>query len=642
MDFFQQQDLARRNTRKLVGLLLLAIGSLVAVTTALFIFVTYYLQTGNSQFQMQAAGLSLWQKIGMLIDWQTMSGIALVVMTVVFLGGVYKYLQLKRGGRAVAEALGGRLINTETRDFHERQLLNVVEEMAIASGTQVPPVYVMEEPAINAFAAGHTPQDAVIGVTRGCIESLNRTELQGVIAHEFSHIFHGDMRLNMRLVALLNGILLLGLIGHFMMRGAAYRSIGRSNRDNSQAAIVGIGLALMIIGYAGTFFGNIIKAAVSRQREFLADASAVQFTRDNSGIAGALKKIGAASAGSKLEAEHSAEFSHMYFGQGVKTAFSGLMATHPPLGERITRIQPDWDGSFETVTRDETPQEQEATSEQSDTPDHLIKAAILAGAFGHIGQPNTGHLNAAQKILAQIPEALRTAAHESYGARAIIFGLLLDNDASIKEQQWDLLLQHYAVAELTQLKATALASAKLDTTLRLPLIELATPALKELSDSQRSTFLAAVDALIEADRKTSLSEWIIRRLISHPLSDNQDFSRNLNLRQQRNECATLLSLLALAGNTDQAAREQAFAAATQALRLGELPLLTGKDLSIAKLDIAIDKLQKVKPLQKPALLKAMSLCIEQDGVITPREAELLRTIATCLDCPVPPLSGEYK
>ncbi|UTF59632.1 M48 family metallopeptidase [Gilvimarinus sp. DA14] len=639
MDFFQQQDIAKRNTRKLVLLLALAILSLIAVTTALFALLTYYLQTGNSAFVMETAGMSWWQKLQLLLDWQAVSGIALVVMVVVFLGGLYKYFQLSRGGRAVAEALGGHPINTNSQDFHERQLLNVVEEMAIASGTPVPPVYVMEEAAINAFAAGHTAQDAVIGVTRGCMERLSRAELQGVIAHEFSHIFHGDMRLNMRLVALLNGILLLGLIGHFMVRGSAYRSIGRSSKDNSQGAIIAIGIGLMIIGYAGTFFGNIIKAAVSRQREFLADASAVQFTRDNSGIAGALKKIGALPAGSRLEAEHSAEFSHMYFGQGVKTAFSGLMATHPPLSERIKRIQPNWDGSFETQEQPATETVKDNQSNASQQADAIMKAAVLASAVEQMGQPNSAHLLHAKQLLQNIPQALLQAAHEPYGARAIIFGLLLDADTAQLQAQWGALQELYASAEINQLQTIAQSSQAQPEQLRLPLIELATPALKELSPAQQKTFLQAVDTLIQADRKVSFNEWIVRRLVRHQLNQRTDYRQSLNLRQLRDECALLLTLLARAGTNETEPQALAFRSAVHCLRLGELQPLPSEQLSLDKLDRALAKLQQVKPLQKPALLKAMVVCIEQDGLITPREAELFRTIAVCLDCPVPPLNA---
>ena len=258
-------------------------------------------------------------------------------------GSLYKMAQLAGGGTVVAERLGGRRVYPNTTDPVERRLLNVVEEMALASGVPVPPVFLLsEEQGINAFAAGYSPSDAVVGVTRGCAQQLTRDQLQGVVAHEFSHILNGDMRLNMRLIGVLHGILLMGLVGRELLRLVGHSGGGRSRRNDGAAPLLLIGLAFMVIGFLGLFIGNLIKAAASRQREFLADASAVQFTRNPEGIAGALKRIGAAVFGSKLASPRAAEASHMYFAEGISTLF----ASHPPLHERISRIDPQWDGKF--------------------------------------------------------------------------------------------------------------------------------------------------------------------------------------------------------------------------------------------------------------------------------------------------------
>ncbi|WP_041522464.1 M48 family metallopeptidase [Gilvimarinus agarilyticus] len=641
MNFFEQQDIARRNTKRLVALLILAVLSLIAVTTAMFAGIMLYMQTGNSAYHMETAGLGFWASLGTLLDWQTVSGISMVVITVVLIGGLFKYQQLRRGGRVVAESLGGRLINTDTRDANERKLLNVVEEMAIASGAPVPPVYLMEESAINAFAAGHTPQDAVIGITRGCIEQLNRDELQGVIAHEFSHIFHGDMRLNMRLVALLNGILLLGLIGHFMVRGAMYSSVGRSNRDNKGSGIAIAGIGLIIIGYAGTFFGNIIKAAVSRQREFLADASAVQFTRDNSGIAGALKKIGGANAGSKLEAAHSAEFSHMYFSQGVSTAFNSLMATHPPLSERIKRVEPSWDGEFTVAAAAPEPDSSAETNSASVDRERFFKASVLAAAVEQIGEASSENLSQAQQQLQQIGEPLREAAHSPIGACAIVFGLLLDTvNSDLRKRQWQSLADHYSKALLHEWRDTVKQAATVNELDRLALLELCLPTLKSLSEPQVQTLQQAMDMLISADNKTDLHEWSLRRIVTHQLGEPNFHSQHKQLRQMRNSCQLVLSYLAHAGNDNTAEATQAFNQALELLRMNELPLLDRSQLTIAALDKALNELNRTRPLQKPQLLKAMMRTIESDGKITATEAELFRAIADSLNCPVPPLARQ--
>jgi Zn-dependent protease with chaperone function len=342
MNFFEQQDRARRNSGRLLILMVLAVLSLITLTSLVLGLVWQLF--GQSHTSLWLASDA---PISVLPSWPLVGCVALAVIGVVLLGSLYKQLQLSRGGQAIAERLGGRLINLSPQSLEERRLLNVVEEMALASGTSVPPVFVLDDVGINAFAAGLTPQDAVIGITRGAICQLSRDELQGVIAHEFIHIFHGDMRLNTRLVSVLHGILLLGLIGGFLLRSSGRGS--RSSRDNSVAIVLAIGVTLWVLGYAGTFFGNLIKAAVSRQREFLADASAVQYTRNPDSIAGALKKIGGNLYGSQLQAGHAAEFSHMYFAAGISQALEGMLATHPPLDQRILRITPGWDGRYPHV-----------------------------------------------------------------------------------------------------------------------------------------------------------------------------------------------------------------------------------------------------------------------------------------------------
>src|SRR3954470_11994807 len=336
-DFFQRQSDARRNTKWLVVMFALAVIGIVGTT----MFATA-LATTVAQGQRTFQGRRLDRRS---FPWQptVMSGVA--ALGLIAGGSLFKIAQLSGGGTVVAERLGGRRVYPNSTDSTERRLLNVVEEMALASGVPVPAVFLLsEEMGINAFAAGHTPSDCVIGVTRGCAQQLTRDQLQGVVAHEFSHILNGDMRLDLRLMGVLYGILLMGLTGRELLRWGAF-SGGRSSdsrRDNSGLYLLAIGLTFMVVGFLGMLFGNLIKAAVSRQREFLADASAVQFTRNPEGIAGALKRIGAAVFGSKLISPRAAEASHMYFAEGV----ASLFATHPPLDVRIRAIDPDWDGKY--------------------------------------------------------------------------------------------------------------------------------------------------------------------------------------------------------------------------------------------------------------------------------------------------------
>lgn len=641
MNFFEHQDRARRKTNHLILLLILAVLSLIAITTLLFAAFAYFTQEHYAADLGEAVGM--WQGIINALSLKTFIWIALGVSSVVALGSLFRFFQLRAGGKAIAEAMGGRLLSGNTGDADERKILNVVEEMAIASGTAVPPVYLIEDDAINAFAAGYHPQDAVIGITRGCIHALSRDELQGVIAHEFSHIFHGDMRINMRLISLLHGILVIGLIGEFLMRSAGNRSIRRSSKDHSPAAILALGLGLLVIGYSGIFFGNLIKAAVSRQREFLADASAVQFTRNPEGIAGALKKIGGSTHGSQLQNEHAAEFSHMYFGQGVKSFFT-LMATHPPLEDRIKRIEPNWNGEFAQATyiRSKTSNEETGamgfSTGATNVNDAIASNAIdIDATLNQIAQPTQPQVAYARKRIAEIPALLKEAAQEPFSARGLVFGLLLDRNHELRNRQLVLLSEQLPAADINGLNEIITTAADIDASLRLPLIELCLSSLKQLSADQQQVFIQCLNVLISADSKVSLMEWAIYRIVLHNTLIHNKHVRNRNLQDLQTECQLLLSLLAYAGARSEADASVAFAQAQTILSFSTITLLPRTSIKLADADKALEQLNLTKPLQKPQLLKALSQCILHDGEVTITEAELFRAIADSLDCPIPPL-----
>lgn len=655
MNFFEQQDRARRNTTRLVALMGLAVACLIAITTALVGAVIYYFQfSGVNHVQAYDQNRSIFDIASQVLSWELLGSIALGVTALVILAALYKLIQLSGGGRRVAESMGGRLINLNTRDSDEKKMLNVVEEMAIAAGTPVPPVYLMEDTSINAFAAGYKIQDAVIGVTRGCIQHLTRDELQGVVAHEFSHIFHGDMRLNLRLVGILHGILVVGLAGHLLMRSGFYGSASRSrssNNSSNTAAIFGIGVALIAIGYAGTFFGNLIKAAVSRQREFLADASAVQFTRNPDGISGALKKIGALPAGSKVSAGNASEFSHMYFGQAISSTFNSMMATHPPLAERIQRIEPRWNGQFPTLDASaqthphnhSTPRDERSAGFSSATTGSAETAAASDECvLDIIGNPGEAQLDVAKKIINDIPETLKLAAHDSFSARAIIYGLLLDSNTAIAHKQQDKLKERAHPQTFKEFQKIAALVQQLKPELRLPLLELSMPALKELSAPQYGVFKECLILMIRADDKVDLFEWSLYRILMNNLDEqaNRKFGR-LKLQDCSRPCEILFGALAQAGSDDPNERQTAFNSATTITGLSQLQL-QHESFKLGLLDWALERLQQLKPLQKPLLLKALAACITSDEVITAAEAELFRAIADSLDCPVPALLKGQK
>lgn len=661
MNFFEHQDRARRNTKKLVLLLLLAVLSLIAITIVLVLFLLNYGQLQGEEsivnHMLNTADLDLVVSVG------------LGVLAVVSLGSLYKLSQLSSGGKVVAEAMGGRLLNIQTRDADERKILNVVEEMAIAGGTAVPPVYLIDDNSINAFAAGYKGQDAVIGITRGCIQLLNREELQGVIAHEFSHILHGDMRLNIRLVGILHGILLIGIAGYYLMRTAAFSG---GNRKNNGMPMLALGLGLMVIGYSGTFFGNLIKSAVSRQREYLADSSAVQYTRNPFGISGALKKIAAHSQGSLLENEHAPEFSHMFFGQGVQMAFGSMMATHPPLEERIRRVEPNWDGSLPTLDYGQsTSQNTDQTEEKVDRREAVLGAVVAAGAVLNgqgngaqaatqdpqqkqqsaieqasamecIGVLTEEHVAAAQTTLAEIPELIREAAHEPFSARALVYGLLLDASPDVQAAQLKQLQAKAHPASFKALEKILEQLPRLGRQLHLPILDLCLPALKQQSPQQYQIFKRNMIILIRADKQVDIFEWALYRIVCHGLEPQRDSLSRYKLKQTQAACQLLMSVLARAGHDDENEALRAYSAAAKELDIPAVGLLPEAQINLQLLDKALEQLNALRPLDKPRLLKAMAASINHDGEVTATEAELFRAIADSLDCPIPPLLKGQK
>ena len=630
MNFFQHQQQARTSTRKLVVLFGLAVLSLVVMTNLLVMFAFGFL---DSEMQTTAG-------LAMVIDWQLIGAVSIVVLSVIFVGSVYKISSLSSGGTAVAEMLGGKLLSHGGNDPDKQKVLNVVEEMAIASGTPVPPVYLMEEAGINAFAAGFTPSDAVIGVTRGTIETLDREQLQGVIAHEFSHIHNGDMRLNIRLIGILHGILVLGIIGYFMMRSGAH------SRKNG-AGVAGLGLGLMVIGYAGTFFGNMIKAAVSRQREFLADASAVQFTRNPDGISGALINIGASEYGSTIENPEASEISHCLFSAGMSSFYSGLFATHPPLEERIKRVKPSWDGVF--VANKPKPKadvvDDKAKSDLDDKKRNIGVAAavILAGAeqLSQTGQAEQVHLQAAIKLLDDLPSAFAKAVREPYGARAVIYTLLIDDsDVDIYRRQLSHIKYNADSGVPQQVTKLLDIREQLTTEMRLPLIELALPSLRQLSVPQYELFKSIVERLIEIDGRISFSEWILKKLVFHHLDrvfDKASAGTRQYVSKSKvvNEISLLLSVMAQIDTQNNLTNQQAFDAAKEYMVGIEVSLVSEDDINFVKLEAALSKLNHLVPLDKSELLEACAATLTADGKVSIKEAELYRAISEVLDCPAP-------
>lgn len=649
MDFFEAQDKARRKTGRLVALFILAVLSLLALTNVL-VAVAFGL---FSDQQGEAQALEL--------DWMLFVWISIAVLGVVGFGSLYKTASLSGGGATVADMLQARLIVAGTGDIHEQRVLNIVEEMAIASATPVPPVYLMEEDAINAFAAGFSTSDAVIGVTRGALLKLDRDQLQGVIAHEFSHILNGDMRLNIRLIGLLHGILVLGMMGYYLMRTA-----GLARRDKNGGALVFLGLGLIVIGAAGTFFGNLIKAAVSRQREYLADASAVQFTRNRDGIAGALKRIGSDSAGSALKHPAAAEVSHALFSEGVPRSFSAMFATHPPLKDRIRALQPDWDGEFSPDASKQTDSPGTTSASMDDSARTRTAGAlgiVAAMALQRAGEPDAADMAEARRIHQGLPKTLLDAAHEPHGARALIYCLLLSSPTDVipdyqvpqgRAAQLDYLRQRADAGVYEALQRLLTETEQLAAEYRLPLVNISLSALRQLSEDQYKKFVDNMAHVMELSDTRRIVPWMFHNLVRHHLGavfhlhDKEHRGRQktgsggVGKPDRESAAVVLLSLLAYLGEQQGVAAAAAFDAGRKVLgdsmpAVKSMPLLAADQLSLAELDKAAACLGQLPAPLKKHVLMAMAACIQADGVMTVAEQELLRTMAEILDCPTPAL-----
>ena len=630
MNFFDAQDRARRSTRWLVVVYVVATILIVAGVTLIV-----------------GVGLNAVGQYDNAAN-PTVLGFTAVVTTLFILGAtLYKTARLSAGGGRVAQDMGGTLVPPNVTDPLRRRLRNVVEEMAIASGVPVPEIYVLEEESgINAFAAGFTPGDAAIAVTRGTLELLERDELQGVIAHEFSHILNGDMRLNIRMMGVLFGILVLGLIGRLIIRGSFHSSIVSSRRKGGSSGIMFIGLGLLILGWIGVFFARIIKAAVSRQREFLADASAVQFTRQTDGIANALKKIGGYSRHSYIQSVDAEEISHMLFAGGIANLTS-VLATHPPLTERIQALDP----SFRESDYPHVDPRHRGTIKESERAAGFTATAVTAhdpdtvtgNIAAAIGQPEPEHVEYARRLRSNIPELLYDAAHAPEEAFLLTIALVLGEQHA--ERQLGVIEEQLGAERATLVKAYFKAIGKIGPRYRLPLLEIAFPMLRARPKSQMEYLLKLVRRLIEIDDHVDLGEFCLYRVLASHLSQAADpladkAGNRVPRKKARSAAVDVIRIVAQQGNEDEVARDHAYQAgiATFGDWSSEQKNQIEDAQTVEVLGRSLDVLRQINSAGKKSLLQAVSNTITHDGKLTLSEAELLRAICASLDCPLPPLS----
>ena len=625
MNFFTHQERSRKRTLYLIVLFIVAV---LLVIVSVYFAVQLALYFATEGYKDPDKGFE-WKNAQQFLI------VALITLTIIILASVIRIIQLSKGGGTIAESLGGRLLNKSSGDSKEKRLLNVIEEMAIAAGVPVPQVYLLQnEISINAFAAGYTPSDAAIAVTRGCLEKLNREELQGIIAHEYSHILNGDMRLNIRLIGFLYGIVVIANIGQAILRG---NRRSRSSKGKGQAVI--FALALIVIGYIGQFFGRMIQAAVSRQREFLADASAVQFTRNPIGIANALKKIGRYSMGSMISSPNAPEISHMFFCLAVQSIFS----THPPLDERIRRIEPGFRGRLNEFGKLESDPGLAGLSGKVFQSSLTSMALNPEDTKNLAGQLTPEHINYSQQLLSVLPQTIKADLDDMLGALGLVCALMLDKDPDERDNQLKA-LKNYAPPEIVEqvLRAEKEIRNKIKPAFYIPILELAIPTLRCLSPAQYAGLKGYIQTLVEADGKLTIFEFVIQKMVTHHLgayyrrNKAQPLVKRMSLLESHAQ--NLLTLLAKAGQKEAGSAQKAFDAGFERLKSAGVgkQVTYSEKVSFKDVDEALDMLARATPGIKSVVFDACCETVLFDRKVTIREAELIRSTASIMDVPMPP------
>jgi Zn-dependent protease with chaperone function len=633
MDFFAAQDQARRRTRILVVLFGLAI---LAIVLVIYVPANLVLGAGPEGH-----------------DPRLFAQIALPVAGFILAGTWWRLRTLRAGGPTVAALMGARPVAPDSASAAEARLINIVEELALASGIPVPAVYVLErEEAINAFAAGYSIHDAAVVVTKGCMERLDRDELQGVMAHEFSHILNGDMRLNIRTVGVLYGLVLLTVTGRGILRTAAHT--GR-RKDNAAGGAIAIGLALVIVGYLGVFFGKLIKAAISRQREYLADAAAVQFTRNPHGLAGALKKIATLLPGSVIHDHHAEELSHVFFASGLRQSGLGLplFTTHPPIERRIRRIDPAWDGSYDVAVPESMKQAAETARAERvpgmGVPPMARRGLSTAAVMASIGAPAAVHLAYARDLLGRIPPALRSATHDETGAQALVLALLLSSESGpVREQQLEAITADGGPALARRTVELETWIARVGAEARLGLLDLALPTLHHLPEPRAVAFRRTVQRLIREDNQVRMFDYALVHILARHLRpgrgrDAAPGEHFHSFQPLREDVEVVLSVVAHSGATAAREAEAAFGGAADRLPPTAHPLALRQPecLDLPRVDRALQRLERASLGVRRRLVDAAAHCVAFDGRVLPEEAETLRAVAEALECPLPPVSAAF-
>lgn len=652
MNFFEHQERARKKTSLLIFYFALAIFLIITAIDLIALGLVLFFKDPNiihmvSEFDISSASpepiyitpdliIKLFIHIAVVIS--------PTIIVIIALGTVFRMLSLTSGGISVAELAGATPLDLDTQDINERKFINIVEEMSIASGIPVPKLYIMrDETAINAFVAGIHPADTVMVVTEGALTQLNRDELQGVIGHEFSHIFNSDMQISVRLIGILAGVLLIGQLGGFILRSLT-RS-GTSSRSSSSSSKKGgdnllfiflLGLGLYIVGYIGLFFGRLIKAGISRQRESLADACSVQFTRNPTGLVGALQKIDQYSKDTILKTAHAEDINHLCFCPSVSIYFTQLLESHPPLKDRITALDPDGIYRLELSKK---PIDTKMQPPPKTLNDALPAMYGIIGVQSSIGNPSDAHVDLAISLLHNIPDPIRQASHNPDKIELLYYALILSKDPEKYKVGLEFIKPLLTPENWEEVKSFYAMIALMDSRSKLPLIDISIPTFKTMTPEERRDIfdvLNKLDALDEQD----LFEFTLLGIIGKNVEDRTPKELHIkysNFEQAIPSLETVLSFIIASGNQDEATLDARFDVISKKLTNKTLTRMPVNTLNPQIILPALKDLNLLSPLCKQQLIKASLESIQDDGHITLTEAEVIRGMAACLDCPIPPV-----
>jgi Zn-dependent protease with chaperone function len=636
MNFFEHQRLAKKYSQRMVIFFIATLVLLILATSIAVILVSRF----SGLCQMPDAWL--WGVGFCYFEGKVLTTSTICVVLLVLGGSLIKYGELRADTDAIAKAMGGRRVEPGSSDPLKRRLVNVVEEMAIASGVPVPSIYVIDgEMSLNAFAAGYDIHHSLVAVTEGLLKSINREELQAVIAHEFSHIVHGDMKLNRNLVVVVYGISMISMFGAGIVRTfsrARLVSTRRGKKGDATPHLILLGMAVFVIGYLGLLMSRILKASISRQREYLADASAVQYTRNPAGLSACFKKIIAHGNAQLMENKTHETYSHMFFANAFFSGRRPLFSTHPPLEDRIARLEPGF--RYDRFIKEEAPRlardmQQVQSLDESKTAKRQSRPAVppIPGGraiLASIGSLNDSSIDRAVELRQGLPRRVELFCQDPSKAQYIIEALFLDQNAEIREKQLHEIGQGQAVRRRRLTQVFSLLG-PLDIENRMVVCELALSTLKQYLSNPKD-FLTELQGIIQSRDARCIQDFLRFEYIRQALMPAATSKEQLNLSQCENEVGILLELLVfLADGT-----EASFHKGLKTLGLSSSRAFSPRAIKSQDVRAALRVISNLRSdRDQERLLQVCLEIIHEDGVVNPMERELLRLLTALMGVPLP-------